>query len=103
MASRTLTALAWAGARILRLGLPDAVRDLKAQARGDIAVLGSGVLCRQLLAEDLVDEIRLFIHPLLLGTGKRLFGPLPEPRDLTLKSVSQTDLGTVAVAYGRGS
>ncbi|MDN4609545.1 dihydrofolate reductase family protein [Arthrobacter burdickii] len=99
VASRTLTDAAWAGTRILPSGVPAAVRALKMTVEGDIAVLGSGVLCRELLAEDLVDEIRLFIHPLLLGAGKRLFGGLPAPRHLALKSVAQTDLGTVALVY----
>ncbi len=99
VASRTLTDAAWAGTRILGSEVCEAVRDLKSTKDGDIAVLGSGMLCRQLLAAGLVDEIRLFIHPLLLGTGKRLFGELPSPRTLALKSVAQTDLGTVALVY----
>ena len=55
-----------------------------------------------MLAAGLVDELRLFIHPLLMGTGTRLFGSLPEPRRLTLRSVGQTDLGTGALTYGIG-
>lgn len=62
-------------------------------------VLGSGMLCRDLLADDLVDQIRLFLHPLLLGAGTRLFGALPAPRTLVLRSVRHTDLGTVALVY----
>ena len=100
VASRTLTEVAWAGSRIIAGDLLETVRDLTSSQEGDIAVLGSGVLCRELLAADLVDEIRLFIHPLLLGTGKRLFGELPVPRALALKSVAQTDQGTVALVYG---
>ncbi len=100
VASRTLTEAAWPGTRILPPGVVDAVRWLRAGEDGDIAVLGSGVLCRELLAEDLVDEIRLFVHPLLLGSGKRLFGELPVPRRLALRSVARTDLGTVALVYG---
>lgn len=100
VASRTLTESAWTGTRILATDVLDAVHDLKVAEEGDIAVLGSGVLCRELLAANLVDEIRLFIHPLLLGTGKHLFGALPVPRALTLKSIAQTDLGTVALVYG---
>ncbi|WP_434619491.1 dihydrofolate reductase family protein [Arthrobacter sp. A5] len=99
VASRTLTDATWAGTRILSSGVSAAVRELKTTVEGDIAVLGSGVFCRELLAEDLVDEIRLFIHPLLLGAGKRLFGELPAPRHLALRSVAQTDLGTVALVY----
>ncbi|WP_017834947.1 dihydrofolate reductase family protein [Kocuria sp. UCD-OTCP] len=100
VASRTLTEAAWPGTRILSTDVVDAVRGLRAGEDGDIAVLGSGVLCRELLAEDLVDEIRLFVHPLLLGSGKRLFGELPVPRRLVLRSVARTDLGTVALVYG---
>ncbi|WP_249037563.1 dihydrofolate reductase family protein [Kocuria rosea] len=100
VASRTLTEAAWPGTRILSTDAVDAVRGLRAGEDGDIAVLGSGVLCRELLAEDLVDEIRLFVHPLLLGSGKRLFGELPVPRRLALRSVARTDLGTVALVYG---
>jgi dihydrofolate reductase len=100
VASRTLTEAAWPGTRILSTDVVDAVRGLRAGEDGDIAVLGSGVLCRELLAEDLVDEIRLFVHPLLLGSGKRLFGELPVPRRLALRSVARTDLGTVALVYG---
>jgi dihydrofolate reductase len=51
-----------------------------ADGTGTIAVLGSGVLARSLLAAGLVDGLQLFVHPLLLGTGKRLFGDLPLPR-----------------------
>ena len=100
VAPRTLTEAAWPGTRILSTDVVDAVRGLRAGEDGDIAVLGSGVLCRELLAEDLVDEIRLFVHPLLLGSGKRLFGELPVPRRLALRSVTRTDLGTVALVYG---
>ena len=100
VASRTLRDVAWAGTTILSSDFSASVRELKEVEAGDIAVLGSGNLCRQLLAENLVDELRLFIHPLLLGTGKRLFGELPMPTNLELKSVAQTDLGTVALVYG---
>jgi dihydrofolate reductase len=78
------------------------VRELKAQGEGDITVLGSGHLARTLLAAGLVDELRLFVHPLLMGTGKRLFGELPDPRTLTLQTVARTDLGTVALVYRIG-
>lgn len=77
MASRTLTDTAWTGTRILAPEASEAVRDLKCTEDGDIGELGSGMLCRRLLVADLVDGIRLFIHLLLLGPGKRLFGELP--------------------------
>jgi len=97
--SGTLSSVDWAGTTILRGDVPAAVRKLKDDGEGGITILGSGVLVRSLLEQDLVDELRLFLHPLLLGTGKRLFGELPDPRRLTLQSVARTDLGTVALNY----
>lgn len=99
VASRTLTQPEWAGTSVLGGDAVDAVREVVAAAEGDLVVLGSGAFARQLLAADIVDELRLFVHPLLLGTGKRLFGDLSAPRALTLTSVGKTDLGTVALTY----
>ena len=62
-------------------------------------MLGSGVLARSLLAAGLVDGLQLFVHPLLLGTGKRLFGDLPLPRSLRLETVDRTELGSVMLSY----
>lgn len=100
--SNQLTEVDWAGTTILTGDPVPAVRALKAQGEGDITVLGSGHLARTLLAAGLVDELRLFVHPLLMGTGKRLFGELPDPRTLTLQTVARTDLGTVALVYRIG-
>lgn len=100
--SRTLTGVDWVSTTVLSGDLVESVRGIKAQGEGSITVLGSGVLGRTLMAAGVVDELRLFLHPLLLGTGKRLFGDLPEPRRLTLRSVGQTDLGTVALSYAIG-
>lgn len=100
VATRTLIELDWQGAALLDGDLAGAVAGLKAEGDGDIAVLGSGVLVHQLMSLDLVDEMRLFIHPLLLGTGKRLFCDLPRPRALTLTSSSTTSRGTVVLGYG---
>jgi dihydrofolate reductase len=100
--SSTLTGSDWASTTILDGDVAGSVRGIKAEGEGGITVLGSGVLSRSLLVEGLVDELRLFLHPLLMGTGKRLFGDLPDPRKLTLQSVGRTDLGTVALTYRIG-
>lgn len=100
--SRTLTDADWAGTTILSGDAVESVRAVKADRAGGITVLGSGVLSRTLLAAGLVDELRLFLHPLLMGTGKRLFGEFPDPRRLTLLSVGKTSLGTVALTYRVG-
>ena len=97
--TRTLTAVDWAGTTILSGDLAQEVAALKAEGDGTIAVLGSGVLARSLLAAGLVDGLQLFVHPLLLGTGKRLFGDLPLPRSLRLEAVDRTELGSVMLSY----
>ena len=78
--------------------MPDAVRALKAQDGGSIAVLGSGVLVRTLFEHDLVDELELFIHPLIIGSGKRLFPESPEMRPLELVDVTPTTTGVLLAA-----
>lgn len=100
--SSTLGTVDWAGTTILTGDLDDEVRALKGEGEGGMTVLGSGVLSRALLSAGLVDELRLFIHPLLMGSGTRLFGSLPAPGRLTLLSVGRTDLGTVALTYAIG-
>ena len=99
VATRTLTTFEWSGARRLDGGLDDAVRALKADGDGTITVLGSGDLARQLLRSGLVDGLHLYLHPLLLGTGKRLFADLPLPRDLELTAVGSTSAGSVSLTY----
>ncbi|EFC84641.1 dihydrofolate reductase family protein [Parafrankia sp. EUN1f] len=101
VATRTLSApLPWKGAEPLEGDLVTAVTRLKnAEDRADVVILGSGALVRQLMEVDLVDELRLFVHPLLLGAGKHLFGGLPAPRPLQLTSSATTSRGTVALTY----
>lgn len=99
VATRTLTHLTWSGATVLEGDLETAVTDLKAAGDGDIALLGSGRLAHELMLLDLVDEFRLFVHPLLLGTGKRLFNELPAPRQLHLTSSDATSLGSLVLGY----
>lgn len=99
VATRTLRELAWRGATALEGDVVDAVTGLKADGSGTIVALGSGDVVRQLLSAGLVDELRLLVHPLLLGTGRRLFGDLPSPRSLRLQDIASTSLGTVALTY----
>ncbi len=58
------------------------------------------MLVRRLLHDELIDGLRLFVHPLLLGSGKRLFGDLPAPRPLRLVGSDTTALGgSLVLAY----
>jgi dihydrofolate reductase len=99
VATRTLTSVAWSDSHVLDGELTSAVRDLKSQGDGNIAVLGSGVLVQELIANDLVDGYRLFLHPLLLGTGKRLFREMDRPRRLRLVDCTPTTTGVLMLTY----
>ncbi len=72
VATTTLTALEW-NATSLGEDVPGAVRALRAQDGQNLLVYGSGTLVQTLLRHGLVDELRLMIYPLILGSGKRLF------------------------------
>ena len=97
--TRTLTSLAWAGAQILAGDVVESVNALKSEGEGAIAVLGSGVLVQTLIDNDLVDEYRLFIHPLVLGTGKRLFRSVPRPLRMRLVDCTPTTTGVLLLCY----
>ena len=101
VASTTLTQpLPWSNSTLLKANVPALVRELKAQAGNDIVVLGSGKLVRSLMRHDLVDEFVLLIHPLVLGSGHRLFaddgGAFAE---LGLIDVKTTTTGVVIAKY----
>jgi dihydrofolate reductase len=66
---------------------------------GTIAVLGSGALVRTLIEHDLVDEYFLVVFPILMGSGKRLFGSAAEPRKLSLVDSKVTGTGGVMLTY----
>jgi dihydrofolate reductase len=80
VASRTLTEVRWKNSQLLGPDVPTAVQKLRAEPGGEIRVWGSGNLIGTLAEHDLVDEYRLIVYPLVLGTGKRLF---PEGFPLT--------------------
>jgi dihydrofolate reductase len=97
--TRTLAELEWAGSEALDGDLKESVTALKAQGEGTIAVLGSGVLVQALIETEQVDEFRLFIHPLVLGTGKRLFREYSRPLALQLVDCAPTSTGVVLLTY----
>jgi len=73
VASHTLTELGWKNSHLLGDDVPAAVAALRDAPGSEIRVWGSTVLIRSLAEHDLIDEYRLVIYPLILGTGKRLF------------------------------
>ena len=78
--------------------VPDAVRDLRTRGDGDIGIMGSGVLIHALQRRGLIDEYLLLIHPLVLGTGIRLFPDLGSYQTLRLVEPVRTATTGVLVA-----
>jgi dihydrofolate reductase len=101
VASRTLTSVEWETAELLQGDVGDAVRKLKAEDGGELQVHGSAGLIQTLLREDLVDELRVIVFPVVLGGGKRLFGDGTIPRTWRLNTSSTTPSGAVMLSYAR--
>ncbi|MBZ6226944.1 dihydrofolate reductase family protein [Streptomyces olivaceus] len=99
VASRTLTSVEWRNSTLLEGDVAEAVRRLKTSDGGDINVVGSGDLAQTLMRHGLVDEYRLTIHPVIVGTGKRLFADGAIPTALAPVGVSTTKGGTVVGVY----
>jgi dihydrofolate reductase len=101
VASRTLTRLGWKSSQLLGPDVPAAVRKLRAAPGGEIRVWGSTVLIRTLAEHDLVDEYRLAVYPLVLGTGKKLFSDGFALSRLTLVESRALRSGVVVNTYRR--
>ena len=94
--------LDWQNSHALEGDIANAVRALKRQDGGYLLTHGSGDMVRQLLAAGLVDELRLLIHPVVLGHGKRLFGDNAQPSAFTLAHSVITPSGVLITRYERG-
>ena len=72
--SRTLEEpLEWNNSTLIEGNVAEQIAELKRQPGKDIGIVGSGTLVRSLLQDDLLDELRLMVHPIVMGSGKRLF------------------------------
>jgi dihydrofolate reductase len=95
VASRSLTEpLPWSGSTVLQGELADAITELKARHR-EVHVIGSLDLVQSLLRAELVDQLSLWVYPVVLGTGKRVFEPGTTPTALTLERSVTWPGGTV--------
>jgi len=100
VASRTLTEpLPWENSTLLRGDAGEAAAELKHRQDEDLIVLGSGDLIRTLMAQDLIDEYKVLLHPLVLGTGQRLFGDAGQPARLRLVDSTPTTTGVIIATY----
>jgi dihydrofolate reductase len=99
VASTTLgEPLAWQNSTLLQGDVAKAVAELKEGEGGNIVVLGSGGLVQTLYENDLVDEYALMIHPIVLGSGKKLFRDVPK-KPLKLADSVTTSTGVVMATY----
>ena len=99
VASTTLTEPRWANTTVLSGDLAAAVGELKAKAGDELQVHGSGALFRWLLDKDLVDELTLFIFPVVVGQGTRLFPDTGRDRALELVESRATPSGVAIKVY----
>jgi dihydrofolate reductase len=100
VASRTLEEpLPWENSRLLEGDAVDPVAELRRQPGDDVVILGSGELVRSLLPHGLIDEFVLLIHPLVLGSGRRLFADEGPESPLQLVESKATPTGVLIVTF----
>jgi dihydrofolate reductase len=97
--SRTLAKAEWHNSTVIRGDIAKQVAELKQRHGREILIQGSSELLQTLLANDLVDEYRLLLFPVVLGSGKRLFGSGTVPSALTLLDTRATSTGVVVNTY----
>jgi dihydrofolate reductase len=101
VASRTLTEVGWKNSQLLGPDVPTAVEKLRAEPGGEIRVWGSTKLIRTLAEHNLIDEYRLAVYPLVLGTGKKLFSDRFALTKLTLVETRALASGVLVNTYRR--
>jgi dihydrofolate reductase len=99
VASRTLKSVDWASSRLIEGDVADEVGKLKEEDGPELQVYGSSELLQTLLANGLVDEFRLWIFPVVAGSGKRLFGDGAVPAGLELTGSSTSNSGVIIATY----
>lgn len=103
VASTTLRgSLEWNNAEVIEGDLAEAVARLKQEDGKDLLVNGSGALVRTLLRNQLLDQLRLFVHPVVAGSGIRLFEDGSRPVDLSLVDSHAYANGVVGLTYRPG-
>jgi dihydrofolate reductase len=101
--SSTLEHPEWNNSTVLEGDLGAAVGRLKEQYEGDVVVHGSATLVQALIERDLVDELRLMVFPVVLGSGKRLFGETSDAKRLQLIDTRIVGDGVLILTYGRAA
>ena len=91
--------LPWPNSTLLSGDVPARVAAMREQPGGNLVIMGSGALIRSLLPHGLIDEMFLLIHPVVLGSGFRMFGPDDEAHRLRLVECTPTATGVLMVTY----
>ncbi|MFN2491076.1 MAG: dihydrofolate reductase family protein [Actinomycetota bacterium] len=99
--SSTLDDPTWTNSTVIKGDLVQAVSDLRSRMEGDIVVHGSAQLVQFLLDQDLVDELRLMVFPVVLGDGKKLFGSTTDKKSMRLVDNKTVGEGVSILIYSR--
>lgn len=97
--SSTLTDPDWNNTTVIDADLARSIPEMLAQVDGDLVVHGSGTLVRALLDLELVDELRLMTFPIVLGSGRQLFGPADSPHRMHLRDIRTVGDGITITTY----
>jgi dihydrofolate reductase len=97
--SQTLKKAGWNNSTILSGNVVDEVKKLKQRLKGDILVSGSARLVQTLIANDLVDQLNLMVFPVILGSGKKLFGETKDAKTLRLTDSRTAGDGVAIMVY----
>jgi dihydrofolate reductase len=97
--SSTLEEPEWNNSTVLKGDVVEAVSNLKQGSEGDLVVHGSAQLVQTLVENGLVDELRLMVFPVVLGSGKRLFGEMGDKKRLRLADSKTVGDGVVILTY----
>jgi dihydrofolate reductase len=91
--------LGWSNSALIKSNVAKEITELNRQLGKDISILGSGTLVRSVLPGGLLDELRLIVHPVVLGGGKRLFEDGGDRKDLELVDSRMFDMGVLYLTY----
>jgi dihydrofolate reductase len=99
VASTTLDTVEWKNSTLIEGDVPEALKRVKSQPGKDISIVGSPTLVRSLLRAGVLDELRLLVHPIVVGHGKRLFEAEDAPIPLRLVEAKTFTTGVQAMTY----
>jgi dihydrofolate reductase len=99
VASTTLESPEWNNSKVIDGDVTEALTRLKQEYGKHILINGSATLVRSLLRDDLLDELKLYLHPVVLGAGTRIFVEGTVPLSLALATTQTYDNGVIALTY----